>query len=733
MKRPMSVLGITVFIICFAFSLCGKQILPVTVIIGALVLFLYFIKPLKLREKIIIPTVCAGVFISSLLCFCFDEIKVEPCLKLDGRIADISGKVITDPVTINGKTSFTIKTYNIDNDNFETKIDIYIENGEEIKLYDVVSLYDVEVEVFKNANNRPDVTRFSDGVFLDGDCNGFSVLYESEKTPYYYCIKLKSIVTMQICSYLNTDEAGFLNGMLFGDGSLMSSDVLQSFRYSGVAHLLAVSGLHTTLWCGVLGAILNLFIKDKRKTSIICIIFLCFFCIVSAFTPSVLRASFMMLMVFLSPFFNKEQDSFNSLGLACALIALSNPFTVISPSFLLSVSATLGILILNNKAELFVNLSKKIKNYYLMKIVNYIVLSVAVSGIAGLFTLPVAVWFFGSFSLAAPITNILCVNVAFYGMIIGVIGLLISFIPVTVANTGAIFVFKCAGVLLKLVMTIVDKISDFKFCSVHIYKESLIVAALFCFVIVSIFLIINHFRYRKSFKVICCCICVIVTVISFSLPMTPNFGTQVTVHYAGNGMNVTLKSGLEYIHFIFNCEGSMVNYDMLPVSTSEKLKMLYIGSSDNNTNRVSSTFIGKYKPETTVVTEFVKEQSYLTGFEFPENTIIADEYKYGLNNEITVTTVDTYAVSCAIINLYGKNITLLYRGDVDEITKNYGKPDLLVTTKVFKDVEDKADTVIISSDESIIFDNAFVELKNSESNILSTAENGSVTINLREI
>ena len=734
MKRPMSVLGITVFAVCVAFSLCGIQILPLTVILGASVLFLYFIKPLKLRSKIIIPTICVGLIVSSVLCYGFYEVKVKPCLKYDGTITDIQGKVISEPVNIKGKVRFTLDTEYINNGKFKTKIVVSVPEGEEnIELYDIVSLYNAEVSVSKNEKNRYDITSFSDGVFLYGNSIEYAVLGESGKTPYYYCIKLKSFVTERISEYLKPDEAGFLNGMLFGDKSQIDDEMLSDFRYSGVAHLLAVSGLHTTLWCGLISGVLGLFIKDKRKIGALCILFLCSFCIISGFTPSVLRASLMMGIVFIAPFFNREQDSFNSLGFAVFIISLLNPYVVISPSFLLSVSATLGILFLNGKSETITNLTKKIKNVHLMKIANYLILSVAISGVAGVFTLPVAVWFFGTFSLLSPITNILCMNLAFYGMISGTVSVALSLIPSTAANTVTITVFKVTEFLLDIVINIISKIADIRFCSIHIFKENLIIAIIICIVIVTVSFVVMKIRYRRVVPIICVILCVCVTVVLFVLPMTKAFGTEVTVHNSDNGMVVTIKSGLEYMHFNFSSQAIGLDYDRMPVSTSEESKLLYIGSTDRETDYLSDVFISEFNPETTVVTSYVKEMWAYNKKEFSENTIIADEHKFKMNEKIEITTVDTYILSCAIIDLYGKKVALLYRGDIETLVESYGTPNMLVTTKTEYSGYDDIGTIVVSSDSDIIFDKKLSEMKRKNENVYVTAENGSVTINLREI
>ena len=734
MKRPMSVLGITACAVCVAFSLCGIQILPLTAILGALVLFLYFIKPLRLKDKIIIPTICVGLILSSALCFGYYEIRVKPCLKLDEAFIDVQGKVIDEPVISKGKVKFTLETEYVNNVRLKTKMNISVpQDEEEIKLYDVVSLYEAEAIVSKNEKNRFDATSFSDGIFLFASASDYSILDEADKTPYYYCIKFRTFVTQRVSEYLEENEAGFLNGMLFGDKSQIDEETLQDFRYSGVAHLLAVSGLHTTLWCGLIGSLLGVFIKDKRKIGIICILFLCLFCIVSGFTPSVLRATFMMGLVFVAPFFNKEQDALNSLGFAILLISLLNPYVVISPSFLLSASATAGILFLNGKSELITNFTKKIKNVYLMKLVNYLVLSVAISGVAGVFTLPASVWFFGTFSLLSPITNILCVNIAFYGMISGMVSVVLSLIPSTIANTVTIMVFRITDALLDIVIRITSKIADIRFCSIHIFKESLITAIVICLILVIVTLVVMKFRYKRVVSVVCVGLCVCVTVLSFSLPMTKAFGTEITVHNVGDGMVVTFRTGLEYMHFNFISSATNLDSDRLPASTSEKTKLLYVGSTSKNTNDLSERLIEKYNPETTVVTEFVKEIWNINKTEFPQNTIISDEHKFKMNDKIEVTTVDTYILSCAIIKAYDKQVALLCRGDVDTLINAYGTPDMLVTTSLDNIDCDDIGIIVVSSDSDIILDKRLSGIKAEKENFYTTAECGNVTINLREI
>jgi hypothetical protein len=318
-------------------------------------------------------------------------------------------------------------------------------------------------------------------------------------------------------------------------------------------------------------------------------------------------------------------------------------------------------------------------------------------------------------------------------MIFGAVSVLLSIIPSTIANTITIVAFKCTGLLLDVVLNIVSRIADIRFCSIHIFKENLITAIILCLIIIGIGLLVLKIKYRRVIPVVCGALCVCITFVSFALPMTERFGTEITVHNSGNGMLITVKAGLEYMHFNFSTEATGFDYDRMPVSTSEESKLLYIGGADRETDYTSELFISQFKPETTVATRFVKEAWDSEGKAFPENTIISYEHKFKVNDKIEVTTVDTYILSCAIIELYGKRAALLYRGDIETMIDRFGVPDMLVTTRVeYRDYEN-INNVVISSDSKIVFDRQLLEMRRRNENVYVIAENDTVTINLREI
>lgn len=95
---------------------------------------------------------------------------------------------------------------------------------------------------------------------------------------------------------LEADAAGVVKGMLFGDSGEMEESGLESFRKTGIAHVLAVSGLHVGVICGALYALLRRLRASRWTCTGLCALFLLAYCTMVGFTASISRASIMCLV-----------------------------------------------------------------------------------------------------------------------------------------------------------------------------------------------------------------------------------------------------------------------------------------------------------------------------------------------------------------------------------------------------------------------------------------------------
>jgi len=138
-------------------------------------------------------------------------------------------------------------------------------------------------------------------------------------------------------------NGGIAYAVLFGDKSDISHEVKDAFVNSGVVHLLTVSGLHISFLIALLGFVLK---KCKVRGWInlsLCTGFVIFYSFLCGFTPSVLRAGIMGLVLSLASAFGKRYDSLNALGLAGCIILLCKPLFALDIGFLMSFFCVLSI------------------------------------------------------------------------------------------------------------------------------------------------------------------------------------------------------------------------------------------------------------------------------------------------------------------------------------------------------------------------------------------------------
>lgn len=185
---------------------------------------------------------------------------------------------------------------------------------------------------------------------------------------------------------------------LFGDRTSMLSEQYNIFKSAGIAHLLAVSGLHVSIIIGVLFGILTL-LRVKKKYRLACLLpILIFYAYLCNFSVSVTRAIIMCVIAMVAKLKNRRYDIYNSLAVAGIVIYLINPLCVFDASFLLSFLTVFGIATLYN---LFNNAFEKIK----MNMILANSLALTMSATISIFA--VMIFYFKTINLISFVANIL--------------------------------------------------------------------------------------------------------------------------------------------------------------------------------------------------------------------------------------------------------------------------------------------------------------------------------------
>lgn len=238
--------------------------------------------------------------------------------------------------------------------------------------------------------------------------------------------------------------SSLLVGILIGDKSGISEEVIEDFKISNLSHMLAVSGAHTAYIILGLTFILNKSKMSKKWVHLVTILSLILFMFITNFTSSVTRACFMAIIVLGANLLYRKQDFWTSISISLLIILSLNPFSINEIGLQLSYLGTIGIILFNKNVEMFLN-KIKINN----KISEF--LSVTIS--AQMAIMPIMIYRFNSFSLTFFISNVLASPLLGINIILGLITIFISLVSFKLA--------KIISLVLNLSLEILIGISEF--------------------------------------------------------------------------------------------------------------------------------------------------------------------------------------------------------------------------------------------------------------------------------
>ena len=150
----------------------------------------------------------------------------------------------------------------------------------------------------------------------------------------------------QLAGRLPADAAGLVPALATGDRSRLDPQLEEDMRTAGLGHLTAVSGANFAIVLGC--ATLGLRLARCPRWAVVagCAVTLVAFVAVVGPEPSVLRAAAMGSVGLLALAMGRPGPGCSALSLAVVVILLADPALSLSLGFLLSVLATLGIILI---------------------------------------------------------------------------------------------------------------------------------------------------------------------------------------------------------------------------------------------------------------------------------------------------------------------------------------------------------------------------------------------------
>lgn len=200
------------------------------------------------------------------------------------------------------------------------------------------------------------------------------------------------------------DERALLSALTVGYRNDLNENLQETYRTAGVAHLLALSGMHVAILWGLLHWLmdpLERFQMSRRIKGLLIILSLWGFAFLVGLSPSVVRAVIMCTLMTITRIAGGRVLSLNSLTVAAFFMLAYNPFYLFDIGFQLSFLATFSII------ALYPYLSR----YFVKRhpILRFLWGIIALSLVAQAGTAPLSIYYFSRFPVHFLWANLLAV------------------------------------------------------------------------------------------------------------------------------------------------------------------------------------------------------------------------------------------------------------------------------------------------------------------------------------
>ena len=254
-----------------------------------------------------------------------------------------------------------------------------------------------------------------------------------------YRNQIKASLDRHLQNIAAEEDYGMMEAILLGDKSNLSQDIYQLFQKNGIAHIIAISGLHVS-FLGM--AIYKLFRKcgfGFLTSFTISFLFLATYAALTGNGVSARRAVFMCVLQMGASILGRTYDTLSALALSAMIFLTENKYICFHSGFLMSFLAILGILFVvpSLNAMILPVIDRKIEKIeqknqwifcYISSFLRFIIKSFIGSLGINLFMLPLILYYYFETPLYSVILNIVVIPFMSLLLFCGVAALAISYI-----------------------------------------------------------------------------------------------------------------------------------------------------------------------------------------------------------------------------------------------------------------------------------------------------------------
>lgn len=346
MKRP-----VLYWVVVFLLGEVLCRLLPIGLVIftGITVFLIYGVTRKHLwREK---RLQLLGIVFFLLGVFCMQQWKdmSQECNNVQGEWISFVGTVYAKKET-EWYTQYTVKGRTINEVPCSVRMLVRLETSEEILLGSVIK-GEGKVSTFNGATNPGG---YDEKAYQNG--NGVLLkITEANVTEVYtpsfaWRDKLFRLQKDIVCVYeqlFEAKNASLATAMVLGDKQNLDMDVKELYQRNGIAHLIAISGLHIAMIGGMLYQFLRKFTGSYPFAAAIGATFIVCYGVMTGLSGATMRAIIMLVVSIGADICGRKYDGITAIALALFVMLIGNPYQFTQVGFLLSFGAVIGIAVIN--------------------------------------------------------------------------------------------------------------------------------------------------------------------------------------------------------------------------------------------------------------------------------------------------------------------------------------------------------------------------------------------------
>ena len=227
-------------------------------------------------------------------------------------------------------------------------VNYYLTEEKEISIGDTIT---VTGELIKPSKNTiPNIFNYQKYLYNHGInymVKSKSIEKKSNNTNIIF--HLRKLISKRIDNIKYGNE--YIKIFILGDTSSLDEELIGSYQQNGISHLFSISGMHISLFAGIILYIIKRISYNNFYNYAVVISFLIFYSLLVGSSPSVMRSLTMYILFSINKLFNLKIKSIDIMCMVLIILLLIKPFYIYDISFQFSYIISFSLVLFSYKLK----------------------------------------------------------------------------------------------------------------------------------------------------------------------------------------------------------------------------------------------------------------------------------------------------------------------------------------------------------------------------------------------